>query len=139
MNKMNKKNIFLLGIPFLMLASCAETSVSDAQATYCQELANLEIAIVNFQGLSADSTVKELKQAQEQVRSAFAAVKQAASTLEDAKVEQLETSQQNLEKAVKDIPDDATLVEALTSVSDKVGSVSEARQELFSSANCTSQ
>ncbi len=136
---MNKKNIFLLGIPFLMLASCAEPSVSDAQATYCQELANLKIAIVNFQGLSADSTVKDLKQAQEQVRSAFAAVKQAASTLEDAKVEQLETSQQNLEKAVKDIPDDATLAEALTSVSDKAQSVDVARQELFSSANCTSQ
>ena len=139
MNKINKKNIFLLGIPLLMLASCAEPSVSDAQATYCQELTNLELAVVNFQSLSADSTVKDLKQAQEQVRSAFAAVKQAASTLEDAKVEQLEQSQQNLEKAVNDIPDDATLAEGLSSVSDKVGSVSEARQELFSSANCTSQ
>ena len=139
MDKMNKKNIFLLGVPFVMLASCAEPSVSDAQATYCQELAHLKTAIVNFQGLSADSTVKDLKQAQEQVRSAFAAVKQAASTLEDAKVEQLEQSQQNLEKAVNDIPDDATLAEGLSSVSDKVGSVSEARQELFSSANCTSQ
>ena len=136
---MNKKMIFLLGIPLLMLGSCAEPSVSDAQATYCQELANLELAIVNFQGLSADSTVKDLKQAQKQVRSAFTAVKQAASTLEDAKVEQLEQSQQNLEKAVNDIPDDATLTEALASVSDKVGSVSEARQELFSSANCNPQ
>ena len=139
MNKMNQKIIFLLGIPFLMLASCAQTSVSDAQAAYCQELANLELAIVNFQGLSADSTVKDLKQAQEQVRSAFTAVKQAASNLEDAKVEQLEQSQQNLEKAVNDVPDDSTLATALKSVSDQVGSVSKARQELFSSANCPAQ
>ena len=122
-----------------MLASCAQPSVSDVQATYCQGLANLELAVVNFQSLSAESTVKDLKQAQEQVRSAFAAVKQAASTLEDAKVEQLEQSQQNLEKAVNDIPDDATLAEALESVSDKAESVSVARQELFSSANCDAQ
>ena len=103
---------------------------------------NLWIGIVLplvLKALSADSTVKDLKQAQKQVRSAFAAVKQAASTLEDAKVEQLEQSQQNLEKAVNDIPDDSTLDEALASVSDKVESVSVARQELFSSANCNAQ
>ena len=103
MNKMNQKNIFLLGIPFLMLASCAQTSVSDAQATYCQELANLELAIVNFLDLSADSTVKDLKQAQKQVSSAFAAVQKAASTLENVEIKQLENSQQNLEKAVKQL------------------------------------
>ena len=122
-----------------MLASCAEPSVSDAQATYCQELAKLEQAVANFQGISANSTVKELKQAQTNVRSAFADVKQAASKLEEAKVEQLETSQQNLEKAVNDIPDDSTLAEALASIRDKVESVSEARQQLFSSANCNTQ
>ena len=139
MNKMNKKIIFLLGIPSLMLASCAQPSVSDAQATYCQELANLELAVVNFQGLSADSTVKDLKQAQTQVRSAFAAVQKAASTLENVEVKQLEKSQQNLEKTVNDIPDDSTLTEALASVSDQAESVSEARQELFNGANCNAQ
>ncbi len=61
---MNKKIIFLLGLPFLMLASCGEPSVSDAQANYCQELAKLEQAVIDFQGISANSTVKELKQAQ---------------------------------------------------------------------------
>ena len=139
MNKMNQKNMFLLGIPFLMLASCANPSVSDAQAIYCQGLVSLELAVVNFQNLSADSTVKDLKQAQKQVSSAFAAVQQAVSTLENVEVKQLEKSQQDLEKAVNDIPDDATLSEALASISDKAESVVEARQELFSGANCNTQ
>ena len=135
---MNKK-FFLLGISLLMLASCAKPSVSDAQAAYCQGLANLELAVANFQNLSADSSVKDLKQAQKQVRSTFTAVQQAGKTLENVEVKQLEKSQQDLEKAVNDIPDDATLAEALATISNKVGSVNEARQALFNGANCNTQ
>ncbi len=136
---MDKKIILLVGIPLLMLASCAETSVSDAQAEYCTELAKLEQAVANLRGISANSTVKDLKQAQQDVRSALANVKQAASKLKEAKVEQLETSQQNLEKAVNDIPDDSTIAEALTSITDRVKSFSDTRQQLFSLANCNAQ
>ncbi len=136
---MNKKIIPIIGFCCLVLASCGDSSVSDAQATYCQELAKLEQALANLRGISANSTVKDLKQAQQEVRSAFANVKQAASKLKEVQVEQLETSQQNLEKAVSDIPDDATLAEALTSVTDQVKTFGETRQKLFSSANCNAQ
>ena len=127
-----------MGVSLFALTSCSKTTVSDAKEEYCQSLAKLSQAVANLQEISGNSTIKDLKQAQEQVRSAFADIKQAATKLENAKVDRLEEAQGDLQKAINDIPNQFTLIAARKSIADEIAVVITARQDLFTRSQCRS-
>ncbi|MGF1571365.1 MAG: hypothetical protein ACFCVD_25365 [Nodosilinea sp.] len=87
----------------LLLSSCGQPSVKEAQVDFCQELAGLGSAIKGLTTISSSSTVGDLKTAEKEVQQAMAGVSQAADTVQAAKVDELNAAYQGLNRAINDI------------------------------------
>lgn len=134
---MRKQFFLTLGLISMMAVGCtAQPTVEDAQATYCQNLARLEQAIANFRGLSANSTVDDLKEATDRVKTAYNDVKASAADLKTVKVDALDQAYNDLDKAIRDVPNNATLGEAAASLQGNVQAVDDARATLDAGAQC---
>lgn len=91
-------------------------SVSEARADFCTNLGAYGEAVVNLRSINEDSTVQELKDARQAVDESWAELQASASTLQRAKLNELEASYNELGNTIKNIPDDATLAEARADV-----------------------
>jgi hypothetical protein len=120
----------------LLLSSCGQPSVKEAQVDFCQELAGLGSAIKGLTTISSSSTVGDLKTAEKEVQQAMAGVSQAADTVQAAKVDELNAAYQGLNRAVNDISNNQTLVEAQASIADEIVTVQNAWDQTNSGANC---
>ena len=109
---------FLATLPLLWLASCTSQPTQSTQSTQdkkvelCTSLARFDTAVATLKSMSPSSTVGDFKTAQNQVKTTFTDVKSLASTVQDAKIADLEAAYQELDKAVAAIPNTATLNQA---------------------------
>lgn len=124
-------------LSMLVLTSCSQPNTEETKAQFCKDLAAFQQSVATMQGISANSTVGALKDAQRQVEASFKQVKESAAKVNAAKVDELETALNNLTKAINNISDKTTLREAATSIQDEVQAVSAARSQLSSVTQCT--
>jgi hypothetical protein len=136
---MKSFKVFLPALLLLVLTSCTSESTPTAaekQAQLCTDLARFRTAVASLRSLSPNSTVSDLKQAQDQVKTAFSEVKSSAVNVQEARVVELEEAQANLDKAVQEIPETATLQQASESISEEVAAVESAQTQMESGVNC---
>lgn len=136
---MKSFKVLLTTLLFLVLASCTSESTPTAaekQAQLCTDLARFRTAVASLKSLSPNSTVSDLKQAQDQVKTAFGEVKSSAANVQEARVTELEEAKANLDKAVQDIPETVTLQQASESISEEVAAVEAAQAQMESGVNC---
>ncbi len=116
------RKLLLLGLSVLLLpllAGCG-TTVDSAKAGFCDNLDAFSQSLAGLRNLHAGSTREDLQNALGQADEAWQALKDSASKLEDVQLDALEEAFGNLKDSVRDIPDDATLTEALANVKDAV-------------------
>jgi len=120
-----------------VLAGCgASSSVPDATAQFCQSVAAYQQTVQAISAIDTNATVGQLKDAQKKVDQAAEAVVASAATVKEAKIDDFQTAQQNLQKTVNSIPDSATVKEAMVTVAPEVKSVNDAAGQVRTSANC---
>jgi hypothetical protein len=139
---MKKETIgILIGVALLAVvavAGCTQQPTSQqAEAQLCQSLADLDQALKKVEAINRDSTVGDLRTAEEEVRTAMESVRTSAKDLKSARVTELETAYTNLDDAVRNIPESDTLGEGLASVTEQRVAFRQAWQNLFSELNCT--
>ena len=108
-----KTKALFIGAAFvlLLLAACGP-SVDEAKVTYCRNLGNFAIALVNLRLIDENSTVNELKQAERLVEGTWNALANSASELRDAQFDELEGAYTALRRTIiYDTPGNATLAE----------------------------
>jgi hypothetical protein len=106
-------------------------SQAQAQQSFCSSLSGLESSIQSLTGLSPTSASKDdYQSAVANVDSAWDQVKTDAGDLKDVSMSTLDSAWDSFTSAVDDVPDDA-------SVSDALGDVSQAAQSLLSTAKST--
>lgn len=131
---------FLVVLPLLLLVSCTtnETaqSTQDKKTELCTNLARFKTAVATLKSISPSSTVGDFRTAQDQVKTTFNDVKNSARNVQDAKAEDLERAYENLDQAVRGVPDTATLQQATESVSDEIAAVEAAEAQMQSGLNC---
>lgn len=142
----NRMFKFLAVLPLLLLVSCTanETSQStqstqstqDKKTELCTNLARFKTSVATLKSMSPSSTVGDFRTAQDQVKTTFNDVKNSARNVQDAKAEDLERAYENLDKAVRDVPNTATLQQATASVSDEITAVETAEAQMQSGLNC---
>lgn len=113
-----------------------EPSTEDAEAQLCADLSALDTAIEDLEGITADSTVDELREANEAVADAEGRVVESAQAVGEARIGDLDAAFEDLDSAVTDIPGDATIADALSSIGQGLDGVRAAWQQLFASAGC---
>lgn len=108
------------------LGACQQTTLPDAKTDFCNKLDAYGEALDEFNQLTPDSTVDEMKTAKADVESAWTELQDAASTLTDVQLDEAQSAMDGLMQTVNDIPDDATLSSALTTVVSEVKTTREA-------------
>ncbi|MBA7468647.1 hypothetical protein ES707_03899 [subsurface metagenome] len=120
-------------------AGCVQPTQEQAEAQLCQNLEELGVALQNMQNLNASSSVGDIRDTRDQVQSAMENVRNSADQLADVRIDNLNAAYEDLDQTVQDIPDDATVVEAIQTVRPKVQAVRDARQNLTAELNCPQQ
>ena len=114
------RELALLGLAVLllpMLAACG-TTVDSAKADFCEDLDAFRQSLVGLRDLHTGSTKDDLQNALGDADQAWQDLKDSASKLEDVQLDALEDAFGDLKDSVRDMPDDATLSEALANVKD---------------------
>lgn len=120
-------------------AGCVQPTQEEAQTQLCQDLGELGVALENYDNLTANSTVEDIRDAEDQVTAAMEDVRASADQLADVQVDELDSAYNDLENAVQSLPDDMTAEEALQTISPELQAVRSERQNLLGELNCPQQ
>jgi phenylalanyl-tRNA synthetase alpha subunit len=134
--------IFLVLLPWLTLVGCqpsvqeAEQTVEKSENETCMKLAELGNSLATLVTVTPDSTVEEVKKAQEEVGKSIAELKASLKEVDKAKSQVLEAANAELEQTIKTLPEKDTLAEAAATIQPQVQAVEEARAQLSSEVEC---
>ena len=115
---MRKSTLLGLVIVLLPLLAGCGTTVDSAKADFCTDLGAFSQSLGGLRDLHAGSTKEDLQNALGDADQAWEDLKDSASKLEDVQLDAVEDAFGDLKDSVRDIPDDASLVEALANIQD---------------------
>ncbi|MGO4230650.1 hypothetical protein AB4Y72_17525 [Arthrobacter sp. YAF34] len=125
-----------LGTAVALLTSCAPSPQENVSQA-CAAASAYALALTNFKDtLKPSATVDEVHSARDQVTKTYEEmIKQSQDVAKD-RADAVKTAEQNLEKAVKDVPNDATLTQAAASLRDETVKLQAAASDLRSQLKC---
>jgi hypothetical protein len=91
-------------------------TVSEARVDFCGDLKDYGEAVVGLRSIDQNSTIDELQNAQVAVQESWEQLQKSSTSLNEAKLDALETSYHDLESTIQNIPDQTTLAEAKTEI-----------------------
>jgi hypothetical protein len=147
MIKVAKIKTIIVGLallPSLTLVGCqpsvqeAEQKVEKKETQACMKLAELEQSLITLAAITPDSTVGDVKKAQEEVTQSIAELKASLQELDQAKLQALEVANDELDKNIQTLPEQDTLAEAAATIQPQVEAVEAARAQLSSDLECIS-
>ena len=106
--------VVIAGLALVMLVAFVgrEPSFSQAEANYCADLVAYGQAVVNLRSIDQNSTLQELEDAQQAIQASWQDLNQSSQALRQARLDVVESSFNELEQTINNIPDDATLAQA---------------------------
>lgn len=111
----------------------AQENVSQA----CTAASAYAAALTNFkQTLKPGATVEQVQSARDQVAKSYDDLIKASQDVSRDEVDAVQAAEQNFDRAVKDVPDDATLAQAIGSLRDEAANVQAAVSDLRTAAKC---
>jgi hypothetical protein len=117
-------------------ASCGGTDTKEAETNLCKSLNDFEAALIALGDISLDSTVEDIQNNYKAVEDAWNKVVADTENVGTARSDDLKKAYDNLDKAIDDIPGDATVTEALQSIADEAAAVVAAWEQLFNDLDC---
>ncbi len=124
-----------VGLLALALA-CSSPSSADAQVALCSNLTTFQQSVEELTNLDSYSTMGEVKAAANMARHSFDAIQQANAEVNNAQVDTLGNAYEDLQSAIANLPDDATVEEAATSLQPQIAAVQTAREQVSSRMEC---
>lgn len=129
-----------------LLAGCSPsspgTSVSSARAQEnvsqaCAAASAYAAALTNFkQTLKPGATLEQVNSARDQVAKTYDDLVKASQDVAKDEVDAVQAAEKNFDRAVKAVPDDATLTQAFGSLRDEAANVQAAVSDLRTAAKC---
>ena len=113
-----------------VLGTRNEPSKTEATSSLCSSLSSLETSLKNLTGLSSSSSKSEYQSDVTAVQDDWNQVKSDAQAVQNAPTGDLDSAWDDFSSAVKNVPNDA-------SVSDAVDDVTQSAQALVSTAQTT--
>ena len=121
-----------------LLGNRGGESQADAQQSFCSSLSTLEGSINSLTGLSPTSASKsDYQSAVDEIQSDWDQVKTDASDLGNITMSQLDSAWDSFESAVQDVPDDASVSDALNDVKSSAQSLGSSVQSTLTGPDCS--
>ncbi|WP_313811722.1 hypothetical protein [Glutamicibacter sp.] len=137
---MSKKKTLIGGLCSIaavatLLVGCSSpeenvTEACDASKAYATSLETFQST------LNKESTIGEIRSAYDDVQSAYKTYAEATADVSKDRLEDLNSKQDSFDKAVKDLPEDATVSQSVDSLKDDAKAVESARADLASELKC---
>ena len=119
--------IGVISLAATVVACEEEKSQEELEAQACEDLSNLDSSLDSLEAsLRGDSTVGEVRDAAENAASAFDTAQSSVSKVAETRIGDVESAMDSLRDAVEELPDDATLSQAVDAVANELGMVVEA-------------
>jgi hypothetical protein len=128
--------VIMLLVPLALIAASCGTDTKEAETNLCKSLNEFETALLGLLDISLDSSIEDIQQNFKDVEDAWNKVVSDAEKVGTARSDDLQKAYDDLKKAIDDIPGDATITEALESLSDDAAAVVAAWEQLFSDLDC---
>ena len=109
----------------------------DAEAALCADLATLQAADAAFDGLSAASSIDDVKAANEAYADALDDVVSSSNDLAEIRSQPIEDAYDNLDAAIDDLDSSESIADGLAAIEDELAAVDAAYIEAFSGVTCT--
>jgi hypothetical protein len=129
--------VLAASMSFAVACDDDEPSEEEAMEVLCGDVERLEASLADFDALTGESNLDEVQDARDAVNEAVEDVRSSAEDVADARVDEIESAHESLRDAVDDLDGDQSVAAALDSLREEVAGVSEAREDLFSSLNCS--
>lgn len=115
-----------------------EPTQAQAEEQFCDDVGAYLASLAALRDVDRDTPIEEFEDARENVRITYNNMIASAQQLRDVRLDDLEQANANLEGAVDDIDDDATLQEALDSIKDEAEEVSIQLSQVLNDVDCGS-
>jgi hypothetical protein len=121
-----------------LLGNRGGESQADAQQSFCSSLSTLEGSITSLTSLSPTTASKsDYQSAVDEIQSDWDTVKSDASDLANVTMSQLDSAWDSFESAVQDVPDDASVSDALNDVKSSAQSLGSSVQSTLTGPDCS--
>lgn len=121
-----------------LLGNLAGESQADARQSFCSSLSTLQGSITSLTSLSPTTSSKsDYQSAVDAIQSDWDQVKSDASDLKDVTMSQLDDAWDSFESTVQDVPDDASVSDALNSVGSAATSFASTVSSTLTGPDCS--
>ncbi len=129
----------LIAIVAVVSFACDDDGPSEAEAVaqLCADLSTLQAADAAFDDLGRDSTINEIQATNDAYNDALDDVVSSGKDVAAVRIQPIEAAYDDLDQAIRDISGDATIPEALVSISDELAAVDAAYDSAFSGVDCS--
>jgi len=137
---MKKMGILFVALALILAcagAGCVQPSEKEAEAQLCQDLGELGAALESMENTTLRSSVGDIRDGRDQVKSAMEKVRDSAAEVANIRLDRLNAAYEDLDRAVQDLPDDATVPEAIQTIRPYVQAVRDEQRSLYADLNCT--
>jgi hypothetical protein len=113
-----------------------EPTQAEANEQFCDDTAEFIASLRVIRDLDANSTFEEVEEARDRARDAYARMIESSEGVVDARLDDLEAANQELQQAVNDIDEDTTLGDALDSVDEELEEVASQASQILNDVDC---
>ena len=133
---MKNRLVSWLFLPILLLTFGCQPSVQSAEEKFCSDLDAFEASLTKLSELDSSSSVEDARTAFKDAVASLNTVSESAAEVKKAELNELNKSKDDLDKTIKNLPDQESLAEAVDTIKEKVEVVKAARAQLRSDVEC---
>ena len=123
----------------LVLTGCAGNlrgAAGEAQGAVCQALANVSTPLDQLANVNAETTASDVKALKANADDALQAVRTANDRLKSERISDLLATYDELSRTIDELPDDATVGDAVPRIQSAVAGVKSALDQATAALNC---
>jgi len=132
---MKKLIVLVLAMAFVV-AACS-SSTEDNVETYCDDLGTLKTSLQDLTALTAQSTMDDIDSAKKAVSDAYDATVSSADAVDASVASELEDARNTWQSTVDGIPSDATVEDAMATVTTADEAFLTAVNATFDKVSCS--
>ena len=122
----------------MVLVACDdEDTQAEANEQFCDDTAEFIASLRVIRDLDANSTFEEVEEARDRARDAYARMIESSEDVVDARLDDLEAANQELQRAVNEIDEDSTIGDALDSVDEEIEEVATEASQILNDVDCS--
>lgn len=127
-----------LAVVLGILGTRNEESKTEAASALCSSLKSLETSLKNLTSLPSSATKSDYQNNVDAVQSDWNTVKSDAQDVQNAPTGDLDSAWDSFTSAVKNVPDDASVSDAVSDVTQSADALVSAAQSTASQVDCSS-